>query len=297
MKNHACLLLIFSCGTAITLPRSAFAQVNVPSVLVKLMDHVEVPAREAGVLTTVAVTEGSSVNDHDVLAGIDDKEAQFAKQRAELELQIARKNAESELQVRSAEKTLAVAKDELARAQSSVDKIKKSISQTELDRLLLAVDQGGLLLDKAKQDLAVATLTKQLKEVELQVASRHLERRQIMAPFRGVVVQVHRQRGEWVEPGEKLLRLVRLDRLRAEGYVSSRESAAIAAGQRVTLRVVLPNQTVATFAGKLTFVSPEIDPVNSQVRILAEIDNPSLELRPGLKGSLVIGNAPDSAAK
>lgn len=297
MKRSFSSIVVLLTAMELLSGRMAWAQVNVPSVLVKLLDQVDVPAREAGVLTTVSVREGSTVEEDAVLATIDDKEAHFAKQRAELDLQIARKNAESQLSVRSAEKSLKVAEDELQRAKLSVDKISKSISQTEMDRLLLAVDQGSLTLDKAKQELSVAAITKQLKEVELHIAARHVERRQIMAPFRGVVVQVHRQRGEWVEPGEKLLRLIRLDRLRAEGYVPSRDSASIAAGQSVVLRVILPNQTEAKFAGKLTFVSPEIDPVNSQVRILADIDNPMLELRPGLKGSLLINSGAETPTK
>ena len=98
----------------------AAGPIEIPAVLVKLIDQVEVPAREAGVLAELAAREGARIAEGDVLARIDDTEAQFARQRAKLELDIARKNAANEIAVRSAEKTLKVSEDELRRAQSSV---------------------------------------------------------------------------------------------------------------------------------------------------------------------------------
>lgn len=264
------------------------AQVSVPAVLVKLLDQVEVPAREAGVLVALPVQEGTLVEENARLALVDDKEARLFAERADLELRIATKQASSKVAVQSAEKNLAVAEQELRRAEESVAAIKNSISQTELDRLKLAVEQGRLSLDKARQDWQVAGMTKQLKQVESKTAQRNVERREIVSPFRGMVVQLHRQRGEWVEPGEKLLRLIRLDRLRAEGFIHARDAASDLMGRAVQLTVQLPQQPDAKFSGVVTFVSPEVDPVNGTVRILAEIDNGSLQLRPGLKGSLTI---------
>ena len=43
------------------------------------------------------------------------------------------------------------------------------------------------------------------------------------------------------------------------------------------------------FPGVLRFVSPEVSPVDGRVRIWAEIENPDLLLRPGVRGSLAIG--------
>ena len=40
--------------------------------------------------------------------------------------------------------------------------------------------------------------------------------------------------------------------------------------------------------GKVTFVSPEVDPVNHQVRVWAEVDNTELVLRPGLAAEMTI---------
>jgi multidrug efflux pump subunit AcrA (membrane-fusion protein) len=42
------------------------------------------------------------------------------------------------------------------------------------------------------------------------------------------------------------------------------------------------------FAGKIVFVSPEVDPITGQVRIWAEIDNRDGRLRPGQPAQMVV---------
>jgi multidrug efflux pump subunit AcrA (membrane-fusion protein) len=52
--------------------------------------------------------------------------------------------------------------------------------------------------------------------------------------------------------------------------------------------VDLPEKGASTFKGKVVFVSPEINPVNGQARVWAEIDNASGLLRPGLRPQMKI---------
>ena len=53
------------------------------------------------------------------------------------------------------------------------------------------------------------------------------------------------------------------------------------------LRIEIAGKT-ESFPGKIAFVSPEVDPITSQVRVWAEVENRKLLLRPGLRGSFVI---------
>ena len=101
-------------------------------------------------------------------------------------------------------------------------------------------------------------------------------------------MEVFRHRGEWLEPGQRVLRIVRLDRLRVEGFVDSRQVHGNLRGATVRVQVTLAAETRVTLKGKLVFISPEVDPVNNQVRVWAEVDNPDLTLRPGLSAEMVI---------
>ncbi|MDX1947205.1 MAG: efflux RND transporter periplasmic adaptor subunit [Pirellulaceae bacterium] len=263
-------------------------ELQVTSALVRLIDQLDIPAQEPGAVAALEVQEGSRVAAGEILARLDDTDARYAVERARIELEIARQNAALDIAVRSAERNLVTAQAELQRALDAREKLRDIVTDSELDRFRLAADQAKLAVEKAKQDQAAARLTEQSKQIEADFAAKKLARRQLVAPFAGTVVQVHKHRGDWVEPGEKLLRLVRLDRLRVEAQLDAKYAAAPLAGRPVSLVVEAPGGGTLQFVGKLVFVSPEIDPFNRQIRVLAEIENPDGKLQPGLRGTLKI---------
>ena len=114
--------------------------------------------------------------------------------------------------------------------------------------------------------------------------SHHAQRHSIVAPLTGMVAKRYRHRGEWVQPGDKVFRIVRLDRLRAEGFVDAASVRGTLTGRQATLTVDLPGQPQTRFSGTVTFVDPEIDPVNRQIRIWVEIDNPAAATATGNAG-------------
>lgn len=248
-----------------------------------LIEHADVSAREGGVLHQILVLEGATVAAETPIAILDDQDAKLMRQRAETEFEMARTLAGNNLRVRFAKKTLEVAKAELKRSLESVEKFPKSVSGTELDRLKLLADKAELDVDQSEFEMAQAKLTAQLKKHDLDRATLVWERRTIKAPFTGVIVQMKRQKGEWVDAATPVARLIRLNRLRAEGFVSSAVAPAKLVGRSATFLV-----EGTQHKGTLTFVHPEIDPVNQQVRVWAEIDNADLTLRPGQTGILTI---------
>ncbi len=79
-----------------------------------------------------------------IVARIEDAEARLTHERARTEFEIARKQADNDLKIRVARKSTEVARAELKRAMESVEKYKKSVSDTELDRLRLAAERAEL---------------------------------------------------------------------------------------------------------------------------------------------------------
>ena len=266
-------------------------ELRIDSALLTLIEHADVSASEAGLLSLLAVKEGETVAEGKPLAKIDDREVKLLRARAETELMVARALAENDIKVRFAKASVAVADAELKRAMESNVKFPKSVSQTEIDRLKLLADKAVLEIEQADVDLRQAKLSLQVKQHDLDRATLALERRTIAAPFPGMVVQWKKQHGEWVEPGTPVMRLIRLNRLRAEAFLASQTLPKDLVGRPATLLIDVPGKAAEKYEGKLVFVSPEIDPVNGQVRVWAEIDNSDLSLRPGQQGTLVIGPA------
>lgn len=264
------------------------SEVRIPAVVVTLIEQVDVPAQEPGVLLKRVVAEGHVVEEGQLLAHMDDRDVKLVRSRAEADLEQARQLAENDLKVRFAQKSSEVAKSELKRALDSIEKFPKSVSQTEIDRLQLLADKAALEIEQAQEELAAARIQQSLKQHDVDRIKLQEERRRIVAPITGVVVQWKKHQGEWLEPGTPVVRVIRLHKLRAEGFAPAGALPLDAIGRTVTLTAELPGQPALKLPGELVYVSPEIDPVNNQVRFWAEVDNPQLKLRPGQNGALVI---------
>jgi multidrug efflux pump subunit AcrA (membrane-fusion protein) len=269
----------------------------VKSALVTIIEEAEIPAPVEGVLSAVEAREGQMVEARAVVARIEDAEVRLTHERAKTEFEIARKQAGNDLKVRLARKSADVAKAELKRAVESVEKYKKSVSDTEIDRLRLAADKAELEIEQALHEQETARLTSRLKEIEMELAKQAVDRRTLTSPISGMVVQVNLHQGEWVQPGKTAARVLRVDRLRVEGFVAAELLSGDLMGRRATLTVDLPGRAGASFEGAVVFVSPEINPVNQQVRVWAEVENRQLLLRPGLRGTLLIHPDPAQTAK
>ncbi|MFM8583847.1 MAG: efflux RND transporter periplasmic adaptor subunit [Planctomycetaceae bacterium] len=260
----------------------------VDSALITLIEEAEVPARTPGLIQRIPVETGDLVAAKDLLVQLETADAELVVQRARHEVEIARQQAQNDSKVNIARKTFETAQRAVRRAEESNAKRRDSVTEAELDKLRLEAFTAESQIRQAETDLGVAKVTHELKEVELRQAELSAAYRRVVAPFAGMVVQLLQQEGEWAEGGKPLLRLVRLDRLRVEAFLKSEEVDGSLVGRACRVTVLLPRGRKVTVAGKVTFVSPEVNPVNGEVRVWAEVPNPELELRPGVQGRLEI---------
>jgi macrolide-specific efflux system membrane fusion protein len=267
--------------------RAPTASINVDSVVLRLLEEAEVPAQEAGVVTSVAVREGQRVKQGELLAQVDDEVSRLAAEAVQAQYDIARAKAANDVRRRFAKKSLEVSEAELRRSMESIERFAKSVSQSQLDVERLTVQKNQLEAEQAEHEHQVATLEMKAQENELTAARTQVARRRIVAPFDGVVVQIYVRRGEWVEPGQKALRIINVDRLKAEGFVPAAGAIADLSGKSVSLEVEGQPET-GPVGGTVLFISPEVDPINGQVRVWAEIDNRAGKLRPGQPARMVI---------
>ena len=265
---------------------------QITQCLVSLVEDIQVPAREAGALTAVEVVEGQFVTAGQVLARLDDRQPQLDKLAAELERDAALAKAEDDIEVRFAEAALAVAAADLQRALAIEAKSPGGVSQQEIQKLRLARHRDELQIDRSKLEMRVAKMNAEVHEASVQAADDALARRQIVSPIDGVVVTLFHERGEWVNAGESVLQVIRVDRLRVEGFLSASERAPEdVAGQPVIVEVPLADNRTARFAGQVVFISPIVQAGN-KYRVRAEVINRSEHghpiLRPGMGATMTI---------
>jgi len=282
--------MLLPCWLAAQETPSQTKPLEVQSVVLRLLAEADVPAQEAGVLTAVNVREGEMVKQGALLAQIDDQVARMAERAARLKYDVAHEKATNDVQTRFARKAAEVAEAELQRSTESIARFAKSVSQSQLDVERLNVEKTRLEAEQADHNRAIATLEMKSQENELAAAKAQRVRRQIVAPFDGTVVEVFVRLGEWVEPGQKALRIVNIDRVKAEGFLPAGDADKKLLGAPVRLTLDLAGERDAAFDGKVSFVSPEVDPITGQVRVWAEIDNRAGRLRPCQPVRMVIGN-------
>lgn len=264
---------------------------------IAIAEQVDVPALETGIIGKLTVREGDLVEDGQLLGRLEDRDAVLAFQRAEAEAAIAAEAAKSDVGVRSAKTAHETAKAELARAQEAVEKFNKSISQTEIDRLKLAVDQSKLQIEQAEILQRTARLQYELKSSELAIAKRKLDRHDVHARVTGRVLEVQKHPGEWVEPGRTILRVVRLDRLRCKGFVDPAKLTFDPTGNVVKITIASGQDKPKTINGKLVFVHPEVT-LKSDIEVWAEFDNRDRSIRPGMAAEMeIVANEKVAAAK
>jgi macrolide-specific efflux system membrane fusion protein len=268
--------------------KSLKSAIEVQSVVLRLLEEAEVPSQEAGVITDVAVREGQRVKQGELLTQIDDQVAKLAAEAARAKYDSAKAKAMNDVRVRFARKSTEVSEAELRRSTESIEHFAKSVSQSQLDVEKLTVQKNQLEGEQAVQEQQIATLEMRQQECELNAARTQIARRKVVAPFDGVIVQIYARKGEWAEPGQKALRVVNVDRLKAEGFIRAEDATDHVVGRAIRL-VIEPGGEQNTFAGKIVFVSPEVDPITGQVRIWAEIDNRDGRLRPGQPARMVVG--------
>jgi multidrug efflux pump subunit AcrA (membrane-fusion protein) len=297
MKNliHAGVFIfaaIFSVGG---LPVVAHAQeLKIEKAIIKIVESVDVPIERGGVIYSIRAREGQLVKKGQVVGNIEDSAFKMRVEKARLELEVAKRRSKDKTLIEYAKKTAEVAQAELKRAENANQSVALAISDTEIDRLKLVVSKTQLEIDKAQIDYDVAKLTEKVRGVEIRENESELEKHVIKSPIDGLVVMVEKANGEWANPGDKLMRVVRINRLRIEGQIRVDLAINNLENKEAVVQVELPNQKTVTKKGKVVFVSPEANPVSRKVAIWVEFDNSDSGLRPGLQGTIIISGDTDT---
>jgi macrolide-specific efflux system membrane fusion protein len=260
--------------------------------LVSLIEDVQVPAREAGALTNVAVVEGEYVTPGQILAQIDDRQPRLDKLAAELQRDAALAKAQDDIEVRYAEAAFAVATAELERSLAIERKSPGGVTQQEIQKLRLAKHRDELQIERSKLEMQVAKMNADVHQAGVKSADDAVARRQIVSTLNGVVVTIFHEKGEWVAAGEPVLQVIRIDRLRVEGFLSATEIGPEEInGRPVAVDVQLAGGRTARFAGKVVFISPLVQ-AGDKYRVRAEVENRTENgsplLRPGMTATMTI---------
>ncbi len=226
--------------------------------LIQLVNDIQVPATESGLMTYLGVKQGSNVKAEDLIAKIDDRVAQQAYNVANFAKQAADARAEDDIEIIYNIAAARVAREDWIELEEANQAVSKAVTESDLRRAKLDYDRAKLGTDKAKKDRELAGLDAQTKEAELEAALLGIDMRKVIAPFDGQVVEVLRDEQEWVQAGEPILRLIRLDTLKVEGYINYDDyDPSEIDGCEVTVEVNMGRGRTERATGRVVYIDPE----------------------------------------
>jgi len=260
--------------------------------LVSILNEVDVPTEEAGRLITLQVKEGDIVAAGHPLGQLDDQQARLSREAAMLERDAALTRANDDIEVRFSRASLNVADAELSQSLEINRKRSGAVTLSEIRRLKLARHRAELQIDRSNLELKVGMMNAKVQEAAVKSADAAIARRRLTAPLPGVVLTTYHEPGEWLDAGEPVVRIVRMDVLRVEGFLSAGHySPSEIDGKQVMVEVELERGRREKFKGVVSFVSPLVHAGN-KYRVRAEVSNRAQGrhwlLRPGMEARMTI---------
>ena len=262
--------------------------IRIEGAIVKIIDSAKIPAELPGVLLELSYREGQTVQKGDLLAKIKSSDLSLEHRRAKAKHRIAVAKSENQIDIQFAKKSAEVSSAKLARSLSSNQRAPGVVSRGRLQELELETHRDKLRIEQATKNLEVAKMEMDLTQADIELSENAMAKANILSPIGGVVVLVEKNPGEWVEPGDTVLKVVRLDRLKLEGFVTVSQAGKIKIGDSAKVFFEQDSMTATEVNGKVTFINPEANPVNSQVEVWVEIDNRDGSLMPGLEASIIV---------
>ena len=235
------------------------------------IDQAEVPAQEQGVLTKFFIQEGYEDKNDDPLAQIDDEQAKMAVQVQQAKLSAAEREASNDVNIRYAKAARNVADAELKSAKETIARVPGAVPATEIRKLELSVVQATLQIEQSSNQFEISKYQVDVSKAELDAAKLGVTRRVVKSPISGIIVEKYRNEGEWVKPGDPIVKVVYFEKLRVKTTFDINRIPM----QRVmkhNAKISVVQKPGLTFNGKVVFANPVIQS-GGAYEVWIDVDN------------------------
>ena len=155
-----------------------------------------------------------------------------------------------------------------------------AVSAKDLDDASVALSQAKNTYDLAQKqfDLKVAEGAMKSAQGDTENAKAVLGYTKITSTINGVVTDRPNYPGETPTTGTPIITIMDLSQVVARAHVAQSEAASLKVGNPAT--ITIPGQP-GQVKGKITLVSPAVDPNSTTVEVWVQAPNPKGSLRPG----------------
>jgi membrane fusion protein (multidrug efflux system) len=163
----------------------------------------------------------------------------------------------------------AVERADLMSAEAAVARDQAQLARAE--RLRQTGVSSEATLEEAESNLAAS-------QSALTKIGAVLDEKSIEAPFAGVIGIPRIDVGQYLEPGNMIATLQKLDTMRADFTVPEQQVGELTMDQLASFGLT---ETEFPYRGHIIGIDPKIDPTSRLVSVRAEVENPDGNLRPG----------------
>jgi membrane fusion protein, multidrug efflux system len=156
----------------------------------------------------------------------------------------------------------------------------KAKAQTSYERVEEVVQAKA----GSEQDLDDAKAALQVAEADLALAEARLSKTRIRAPFSGIVGVRRISPGTFINPGDPITVLARIEEMRVVFYSPERNLSRLKLGSPVTVSTTA--YTGYQVTGPIAAVDPVIDETTRSSRVVARVPNPEDRFRPGMSATV-----------
>ena len=155
-----------------------------------------------------------------------------------------------------------------------------AVSAKDLDDASVALSQAKNTYDLSQKqyDLKVAEGAMNAAKGDTENANATLSYTKITSPISGVVTDRPNYPGETPAAGNPVITVMNLSQIVARSHVAQLEAASLKVGDPAT--ITIPGQPTLV-KGRVTLVSPAVDPNSTTVEVWVQAPNPKESLRPG----------------
>ncbi len=245
--------------------------VDLENCTVNFIDDILLPAQESGVIKLLEVKEGEYVPAGTKVCQIDDELYLSLLDQAKLRYEMATEAADDSTAIEAAEKKYKVASIEAKKTSDLADKGSKS----ESDRLMAVYTKEIASLERVKavNDKEKAELEKRLEAARYMEVETHIRRHVLQSDFDAYVIKILKKPQEYVQQGEEVMRIARMDRLWVQGTVDiANLNPDEVLNRPVTVTVARARGEQTTFEGKITRVGLERQGL-TRYMVKAEVNN------------------------
>jgi multidrug efflux pump subunit AcrA (membrane-fusion protein) len=211
-------------------------------------------------------------------------------QKAQLDAQAAKQQFDAQQKIYDSRKDLfgqgALPRKELDQAGVDLTNARNQyeIAQRHLESLNAIGKQQTLKSAKGQLESA---------QGKYQGATAQLSYSEIRSPINGVITDRPLYPGEMASAGTPLLTVMDISQVTARAHIAQQSAVLLKAGDQATL--IAPDTDKPT-AGKVSLVSPALDPNSTTVEVWVQAKNPAGHLKPGtsVQISMVARSVPDA---